>query len=384
MKPKILIVDDSKTARLAAVTAFKSIDCQLLEAADGAEGLAVAAREKPDLLLLDVTMPGMEGPEMLARLKHHPELRDTPVLMLSSMADRATVLKIAKLGVTDYILKPFTDQVLLDRVSRIIALKPAADPNTEPNGSNAAVTLLVVDDKPAILEQIKQGLADTNWKIEGRAQASEALEFCSQTLLDAILVSLSLPAGAASWLCQTLRAGVRTRRLPVFALGVKNAVEELNRAERSGFAGVITKPLNFDELKDALSRTLHVDTLQKYFEQRDGALVLKLPPQLNSRLAGDIRRELPHKVAEAVDAGVDKVVLDFTELTAADVADTSFACLGLSAIQVSQELMVKHRFLGSELVAAESKKYAETKNWQFVNSFDEAVSAMNGAAPAAA
>ena len=69
MSIKILTVDDSKTIRLIVTKAFKSFDCTILEAANGVVGLAIASREKPDVILLDYTMPVMDGLEVLARLR---------------------------------------------------------------------------------------------------------------------------------------------------------------------------------------------------------------------------------------------------------------------------------------------------------------------------
>ena len=95
MSVKILTVDDSKTIRLIVAKAFKPFDCTVLEAANGVVGLAVASREKPDVILLDYTMPVMDGFEVLARLRSDPDLKTTPVIMLTAEAGRETVVKIA-------------------------------------------------------------------------------------------------------------------------------------------------------------------------------------------------------------------------------------------------------------------------------------------------
>src|ERR1041384_6551704 len=119
MLTKILTVDDSKTIRLIVARAFKSFDCQIFEAADGVEGLAVATREKPDIIVLDFTMPIMDGYEMLTRLKSHPDLKMIPVIMLTAEAGRESVMKIARMGVRDYLVKPFKEEQVVDRVSRV-------------------------------------------------------------------------------------------------------------------------------------------------------------------------------------------------------------------------------------------------------------------------
>lgn len=123
MPMKILSVDDSRTIRIIVGRAFSQYDCQMCEAGNGEEGLAVAAREKPDLILLDVTMPIMDGVTMLTKLKEDPELKAIPVIMLTAESGRENVLHIAKLGVRDYLVKPFKENQLIEKVERIVPLQ---------------------------------------------------------------------------------------------------------------------------------------------------------------------------------------------------------------------------------------------------------------------
>lgn len=126
MSIKILTVDDSKTVRLVVGRAFKKFDCIVFEAANGADGLIVAAREKPDVILLDYTMPVLDGLEMLTQLVAKPELKTIPVVMLTAVSGRETLAKMASLGVRDYLVKPFKEDVLLERIGRIVTLNPKA------------------------------------------------------------------------------------------------------------------------------------------------------------------------------------------------------------------------------------------------------------------
>jgi two-component system, cell cycle response regulator len=126
MPIKVLSVDDSRTIRLIVTRTFKSYDCQVIEAGNGEEGLAVAAREKPDLIILDVTMPVMDGVTMLTKLKEDPELKNIPVIMLTAESGRDNVLQIAKLGVRDYLVKPFKEDQLIEKAGRIVTLQKKA------------------------------------------------------------------------------------------------------------------------------------------------------------------------------------------------------------------------------------------------------------------
>lgn len=124
MAYKILTVDDSTTIRKIVHKALMPYNCELIEAQNGVEGLAAANREKPDLIILDITMPIMTGPEMLAKLKEQPDLKETPVIMLTAESGREAVTKVVRMGVRDYIVKPFKGDELVERIKKILRLVP--------------------------------------------------------------------------------------------------------------------------------------------------------------------------------------------------------------------------------------------------------------------
>jgi two-component system cell cycle response regulator len=123
MPTKILTVDDSRTIRLIVTRAFRNYDCVICEGSNGEEGLAVAAKEKPDLIILDVTMPVMDGVTMLGKVKEDPILKTIPVIMLTAESGHENVVQIARMGARDYLVKPFKEDQLIEKVSRIVSLK---------------------------------------------------------------------------------------------------------------------------------------------------------------------------------------------------------------------------------------------------------------------
>ena len=139
MSPKILSVDDSKAVRMLLARLFCPFDCELFEAANGEEGLAVAVRERPDLIILDYNMPVMDGVSMLRQLRESADLRRTPVIMLTAESSAENIATVARLGVRDYVTKPFSEVLFLAKVARTISLvarpthgrrerKPASQP----------------------------------------------------------------------------------------------------------------------------------------------------------------------------------------------------------------------------------------------------------------
>ncbi len=104
MTVKVLTVDDSKTIRMIVKKALKQFDCELFEAENGVEGLAAAAKVRPDLIVLDITMPVMTGIEMLEKLKADSALKNIPVIMLTAESGKDNVMQIVKMGIKDYIV----------------------------------------------------------------------------------------------------------------------------------------------------------------------------------------------------------------------------------------------------------------------------------------
>ena len=139
MIPKLLAIDDNEVNRRTIVNALRVYDCVVVEACNGIDGMDMAAFELPDVILLDYSMPLMDGSEMLIRLRSDPTLSQIPVIMATSHADRETVMRIAKLGVRGYLVKPVLAKVLVDALRRIIdlKLKPTFCPTEKSGGAGA-------------------------------------------------------------------------------------------------------------------------------------------------------------------------------------------------------------------------------------------------------
>lgn len=124
---RILVVDD-QPANLRVVSALLSRHgYEVDNASDGPAALATCERQPPDLILLDMMMPGMDGFGLLAQLKQREELLRIPVVFLTAAQDRDLLLRAFDAGAVDYVTKPFTPEELLARVSAHIGLKLARD-----------------------------------------------------------------------------------------------------------------------------------------------------------------------------------------------------------------------------------------------------------------
>lgn len=121
--PKILVVDDHPSSRMTAVALLSVEGYDVLEAEDGQSALACVTSADPDLILLDVMMPGMDGYEVCRRLKQNEHTRLTPVVFVTALNDRRARLRGIEAGGDDFLTKPFDQLELSARVKSLIHQK---------------------------------------------------------------------------------------------------------------------------------------------------------------------------------------------------------------------------------------------------------------------
>jgi two-component system alkaline phosphatase synthesis response regulator PhoP len=122
-KGKILVVDDEPALIMIISKYLKRNDYDVITAENGKEAMVKALIEKPDLVLLDSRMPVMDGWETLKFLKKHPELKGTPVIMVTAICEAKNVATASAYGIEDYIAKPFDPTELIERVVQALKYK---------------------------------------------------------------------------------------------------------------------------------------------------------------------------------------------------------------------------------------------------------------------
>lgn len=120
MNKTILTTDDSKVIRLMLKNALTPLGVTVAEAACGQEAVEFLNKQKPDLVILDVTMPDMSGIEVLKYIRHQSQHSEVPVVMLTAESDDETVEKANQLGVSGYVAKPFTMERVIEVVSGLL------------------------------------------------------------------------------------------------------------------------------------------------------------------------------------------------------------------------------------------------------------------------
>jgi DNA-binding response OmpR family regulator len=117
---KILIADDKPEVVELVRATLERGDYQIIDASDGKEALEKIKKEKPDLVLLDIVMPKMDGFEVLSQLKKDIKLKEIPVIMLTARGQKLDKDKGVRLGAEDYIVKPFSPSHLLHKIKEVL------------------------------------------------------------------------------------------------------------------------------------------------------------------------------------------------------------------------------------------------------------------------
>ena len=222
----VLVIDDDPAARELVVRALARQGYRVESAACGEEGLRRAAELRPDLILLDVLLPGTDGLNVLARLKADVRLATIPVVMISVTGQQT--LGFA-LGASDYLVKPVQGEQLLQSVRRLLD-EPAA-----------GQSILVIDDDPATRDVLRRQMERQGWRVDEAPDGEQGLARLMQSRPALVLLDLMMPRMDGFAFLDALRALPGGDQVPVIVLTAK----ELERNEREDLCsrvdGVIGK-----------------------------------------------------------------------------------------------------------------------------------------------
>lgn len=140
---KLLIVEDEADIRELISFNLEMSGFEILKARDGEEGLAMTRSESPDLIILDLMLPGIDGLKVCSHLKKDPETRNIPIIMLTARSEDDDIVNGLDMGADDYVTKPFSPRILIARVKA--ALRRGLKESSDKLSSRIAVHDLVID-----------------------------------------------------------------------------------------------------------------------------------------------------------------------------------------------------------------------------------------------
>ena len=287
MTARILVVDDiaANVKLLEAKLAAEYFD--VVTASNGEEALKLATQHTPDLVLLDVMMPVMDGFEVCRRFKADPRTAHVPVVIVTALDQPGDRVAGLEAGADDFLTKPVNDIALFARVRSLIRLKMMTDElrMREATGASMGINdpaeafaaseapetgrILVVEDKEVIAERIRNALSAGN-EVTVERSAPEALVRAKGGDFDLFIVSMSLQSVDGLRFCSQLRSLETTRHVPVLVLVDEDDTKRLVRALEMGVNDYLMRPIDINELiartRSQLKRKRYSDKLRQNFQ----------------------------------------------------------------------------------------------------------------------
>jgi len=282
---RILVVDDLEANRRLLEAKLGADYYEVLTAQRGEEGVQLAKREKPDLILMDVMMPGgIDGYEACRRLKAMPETRHIPVIILTTLDDRDNKLRGLQAGAEEFLTKPIDDVQLMARVKSLLSLKVVTDElrAREASGRRLGVidedmradpleqhrltagNVLVVDDNLTQIKSIKAALGvEHRVTVMGQEPAAGPPDLC--------VVSVTARSFDGFRVIARMRSGEPTRHLPILAVVEPDDKARAVRALELGAHDIIGRPIDEEELvaraRTLMRRKRYMDALRRRLDQ---------------------------------------------------------------------------------------------------------------------
>jgi len=258
---RILVVDDIEANVRLLQAKLQAEYYHVLTASDGATALAIAAEERPDLLLLDVMMPGMDGFEVCRRLKDDAATRHIPIVLVTALDGRADRITGLEAGADEFLTKPIDDVMLFARVRSLTRLKLVIDElrQREASGRRIGVIagaasrlggaggrVLIVDDQERQAQRMFSELA-----IEHRPVLEsdpEKAHLTARGPVDLIIVNTMARSFDGLRFAAQIRSDESTRHLPILGVIDPDDRPRLVKALEIGLNDVLTRPIDPQEL----------------------------------------------------------------------------------------------------------------------------------------
>jgi CheY-like chemotaxis protein len=239
--PLVLLVDDDKATREVLTRGLEKEGFRLVVASSGEEALRLARERKPDVISLDVLMPGMDGWTVLRSLKADPATSPIPVVMVSMLDDRDVG---HALGASDYLTKPFDRQRLVSALRRY-----------RRDGTQRPV--LVVEDDAPTRDVIRRALERDGWAVSEAENGRRGLMSVARNVPDVIVLDLMMPEMDGFQFVAELRRSESGRRIPIVVVTAKEITDEDQRRLNGQVRRVLHKgSFSREELSSELRRAL--------------------------------------------------------------------------------------------------------------------------------
>lgn len=288
MTARVLVVDDLRPNVKLLEAKLLNEYFEVITAQDGSTALSMVKHDQPDIVLLDVMMPGMDGFEVCSRLKDDPSTMHIPVVMVTALSDSVDRVHGLEVGADDFLTKPVDDDALFARVRSLVRLKMLMDEwrmREQTSGQLGVIRddktiqavdasnprVLLVEDSRIDAGKITEALSKNNAMIDIAASIDEAMEALQPGHHELIIVSLRLQAGDALRFCSQVRAQDATRHTPVLLTVEEDDTDRLSKALDIGINDYLIKPIDKQEMmarvRTQIRRQRYQERLKENYER---------------------------------------------------------------------------------------------------------------------
>ena len=277
--PRILVADDSELIRRMIQFVLGREGLQVDTVSNGAEAIERMLRVPPDVLLLDLLMPLMDGMEVLRRMSAEPALARIPVMVLTNSALEESVQEALRNGARDFVVKPFEPEALWSRIKRLLVSPPesalplAKGHLPDEPGARLALRVVVVDDQAIVRKAAKEMLED-RFEVSLATSGPGALDLAARLRPDLVLLEVASAVMEGSETLSRLRdlAGLGHTRYVAIAADSPDVPVPV------GFDDVVLKPFVRADLLAVVGRVLEIRGLFSFAADGE-ATVLRLHPR---------------------------------------------------------------------------------------------------------
>lgn len=319
MTARVLVVDDllANVRLLEAKLTAEYFDVST--AMNGVDALETIQRTQPDIVLLDVMMPGMDGIEVCHRIKSNPATQHIPVIMVTALDQPEDRVRGLEAGADDFLTKPVNDLSLFCRVKSLVRLKMLTDelrsrtPKTEGTGDFLDLSdtdgkvgpsnILVVDDHGTLFERMSSSMSREH-HLTKITDPQQAIFAAADRDYDLAVVDLEMQTYDGLRLCSQLRSLERTRQIPILVIVDHDDTRKMLRALEMGVNDYLSRPIEQQELlariKTQLRRWRYTQRLRSHVSQ---TMELAITDPLTTLFN---RRHLESQAAILVDNAVNR------------------------------------------------------------------------------
>jgi two-component system cell cycle response regulator len=301
MKPneKILIVDDDPTNVKLLAAKLGESNYTIIRAYGGEEALEKAKSENPDLVLLDVMMPGMNGFEVTAQIKNCPKTADIPIILVTALDGSDNKTKGLEAGADDFLNKPVHTAELKARVRSLLRLKRYSDQLKArvhargmvltPFSSDDSMSdlrlpnLLIVEDSPADAKLLKSLLNSLACSLSIVTSGEEALSVCNNHQVDVMILDMLLPGLDGYEVVRQVKENPATQSTQIIVVTSLQDIESRIKGYESGVDDFLVKPINFNEFR---ARVNSLIKKKAYHDRLIGNLEVAVQAAITDKLTG--------------------------------------------------------------------------------------------------